>query len=422
MNLGVKMRQSKPKAFGLGGPPSLQKLSPAFAESRRSFTARAFERDAPVRRLDWVVFATSLALSVIGCLLVWSATRPRHNLTGGDPQAFLKKDLLNLAIGLALFVAVSVVGHRRMRAAVPFIGILAMLGLFAALSPLGATINGQRAWILLPAGFSLQPAELAKIGVILGMGMILAERVDTGDVERPGNRAVFWSLVVGLLPIAVIMLMPDMGSGMVIGVIVLGVLLASGAPARWIAGLMVIGGVGAAAVWKLGILSPYQIDRFKAFTDPTLDPAGVGYNVAQAKLALGSGGLLGKGLFQGPQTQGQFVPEQQTDFIFSVAGEELGLVGCAVILCLFGLLLWRGIRIAVNADDLFGTVIASGVVAWLGFQMFENIGMNIGIMPVAGLPLPFISYGGSSMFAIWIAVGLLQSVHMRGAASLGKFK
>lgn len=422
MNLGVKMRQSKPKAFGLGGPPSLQKLSPAFAQSRRSFTARAFERDAPVRRLDWVVFATSLALSVIGCLLVWSATRPRHNLTGGDPQAFLKKDLLNLAIGLVLFVIVSVVGHRRMRAAVPFIGILAMLGLFAALSPLGATINGQRAWILLPAGFSLQPAELAKIGVILGMGMILAERVDTGDLERPGNRAVFWSLVVGLLPIGVIMLMPDMGSAMVIGVIILGVLLASGAPARWIVGLMVLGGIGATAVWKLGILSQYQIDRFAAFANPDLDPAGVGYNVAQAKLALGSGGLLGKGLFQGPQTQGQFVPEQQTDFIFSVAGEELGLVGCAVILCLFGLLLWRGIRIAVNADDLFGTIIASGVVAWLGFQMFENIGMNVGIMPVAGLPLPFISYGGSSMFAIWIAVGLLQSVHMRGAASLGKFK
>ncbi|NUP34210.1 MAG: rod shape-determining protein RodA [Streptomycetaceae bacterium] len=416
------MRQSKPKAFGLGGPPSLQKLSPAFAESRRSFTARAFERDAPVRRLDWVVFATSLALSVIGCLLVWSATRPRHNLTGGDPQAFLKKNLLNLAIGLALFVVVSVVGHRRMRAAVPFIGILAMLGLFAALSPLGATINGQRAWILLPAGFSLQPAELAKIGVILGMGMILAERVDTGDVERPGNRAVFLSLVVGLLPIGVIMLMPDMGSAMVIGMIILGVLLASGAPARWIVGLMVLGGIGATAVWKLGILSQYQIDRFAAFANPDLDPAGVGYNVAQAKLALGSGGLLGKGLFQGPQTQGQFVPEQQTDFIFSVAGEELGLVGCAVILCLFGLLLWRGVRIAVNADDLFGTIIASGVVAWLGFQMFENIGMNVGIMPVAGLPLPFISYGGSSMFAIWIAVGLLQSVHMRGAASLGKFK
>ncbi|WP_436775643.1 rod shape-determining protein RodA [Yinghuangia sp. YIM S09857] len=418
MNLGLKMRQSKPKAFGLGGPPTLQKLSPAFAQQRRSFAARAIERDAPVRRLDWILFAAGLALSVIGSLLVWSATRPRTHLTGGDPQAFLKKHLLNLAIGLVLFVVIAVVGHRRMRVLVPFIGIIAMLGLFAALSPLGATINGQKAWILLPAGFSLQPAELAKISVILGMAMLLSERVDTGDVERPGNRAVFWAVVLALTPIGVIMLMPDLGSAMVIAVIILGVLLASGAQARWIGGLLFLGAAGAVAVWKLGILSQYQIDRFSAFADPSLDPAGVGYNVAQARLAIGSGGLFGKGLFQGNQTQGQFVPEQQTDFIFSVAGEELGLVGCAVILFLFGLVLWRGIRIAANADDLFGTIIAAGVVAWLGFQMFENIGMNIGIMPVAGLPLPFVSYGGSSMFAIWIALGLLQSVHMRGARSL----
>ncbi|MDI2127379.1 rod shape-determining protein RodA [Yinghuangia seranimata] len=392
----------------------MQKLSPAFSQ-RRSFAARAIERDAPVRRLDWMLFGSALALSVIGALLVWSATRPRTQLTGGDPQAFLKKHLLNLAIGLVLFTVVAVVGHRRMRVLVPFIGIVAMFGLFAALSPLGATINGQKAWILLPAGFSLQPAELAKIGVILGMAMLLAERVDTGDVERPGNRAVFWSLVVAVAPIGVIMLMPDMGSAMVIGVIILGVLLASGAQARWMAGLMMLGAVGAAAVWKLGILSQYQIDRFAAFADPSLDPAGVGYNTAQARLAIGSGGLTGKGLFHGQQTAGQFVPEQQTDFVFSVAGEELGLIGCAVILFLFSVVLWRGIRIASNADDLFGTIIASGVVAWLGFQMFENIGMNIGIMPVAGLPLPFVSYGGSSMFAIWIALGLLQSVHMRGA-------
>ncbi|MGW0663315.1 rod shape-determining protein RodA [Streptodolium elevatio] len=418
MNLGLKMRQSKPKAFGLGGPPTLQKLSPAFAQQRRSFAARAIERDAPVRRLDWMLFAAALALSVIGSLLVWSATRPRTHLTGGDPQAFLKKHVLNLAIGLVLFVIIAVVGHRRMRVLVPFIGILAILGLFAALSPLGATINGQKAWILLPAGFSLQPAELAKIGVILGMAMLLSERVDTGDVERPGNRAVFWSVLLAMTPIGIIMLMPDLGSAMVIGVIILGVLLASGAQARWIGGLVFLGAAGAVAVWKLGILSQYQIDRFSAFTNPELDPAGVGYNVAQARLAVGSGGLTGTGLFQGNQTQGQFVPEQQTDFIFSVAGEELGLIGCAVILFLFGVVLWRGIRIAANADDLFGTIIAAGVVAWLGFQMFENIGMNIGIMPVAGLPLPFVSYGGSSMFAIWIAIGLLQSVHMRGARSL----
>ncbi len=420
MNLGLKMRQSKPKAFGLGGPPSLQKLSQGAAQERRSFAARALERDAPVRRLDWVLFGASLALSVIGSLLVWSATRPRTHLTGGDPQAFLKKHLLNMVVGLVLFAVVAMVGHRRMRVLVPFIGIAAMLGLFAALSPLGATINGQKAWIVLPAGFSLQPAELAKIGVILGMAMLLSERVDTGDLERPGNRAVFWAVLLAMTPIGVIMLMPDLGSAMVIGVIIMGVLLASGARIRWLVGLATLGLAVALAVWKLGLVSQYQIDRFRAFADPDLDPAGAGYNVKQAVIAVGSGGPNGTGLFQGNQTQGQYVPEQQTDFIFSVAGEELGFIGCTVILFLFGALLWRGVRIAVNADDLFGTIIAAGVVAWLGFQMFENIGMNIGIMPVAGLPLPFVSYGGSSMFAIWIAIGLLQSVHMRGAKAYTK--
>ncbi|UGQ09778.1 rod shape-determining protein RodA [Yinghuangia sp. ASG 101] len=420
MNIGLKMRQTKPKAFGLGGPPTLQKLSPGNDREPRSFAARALERDAPVRRLDWVLFGASLALSVIGSLLVWSATRPRTHLTGGDPQAFLKKHLLNMVIGLVLFAIVAMVGHRRMRVLVPFVGIVAMLGLFAALSPLGATINGQRAWILLPAGFSLQPAELAKIGVILGMAMLLSERVDTGDLERPGNRAVFWAVLLAMAPIGVIMLMPDLGSAMVIGVIIMGILLASGARIRWLVGLATLAVVVALAVWKLGMVSEYQIDRFRAFADPDLDPAGAGYNVKQAGLAVGAGGLTGAGLFQGNQTQGQFVPEQQTDFVFSVAGEELGLIGCAVILFLFAALLWRGVRIAVNADDLFGTIIAAGVVAWLGFQMFENIGMNIGIMPVAGLPLPFVSYGGSSMFAIWIAIGLLQSVHMRGAKALTK--
>jgi rod shape determining protein RodA len=137
-----------------------------------------------------------------------------------------------------------------------------------------------------------------------------------------------------------------------------------------------------------------------------------------ARIAIGSGLLHGMGLFNGTQTKGQFVPEQQTDFVFTVAGEELGFIGCSVILALFAVVLWRGVRIATNADDLFGTIIAAGVVSWFGFQTFENIGMNLGIMPVAGLPLPFVSYGGSSMFAVWMAIGLLQSVHMRHAKAL----
>jgi rod shape determining protein RodA len=398
------------------GTPDLGRLAPVFTP-RRSFTRQIIQRDAPVRRLDWLLLAAALALSGVGSLLVWSATRTRHGLTGGDPQFYFKRHLLNVVIGLVLATNVAMIGHRRLRPFAPFVGVAALLGLMAALSPLGSTINGQRAWIKLGAGFSLQPAELAKIAVILCMGMILAERVDTGDRDRPGDKSVFWALAVAALPMGVIMLMPDLGSVMVVAMIVLGVLLASGAKARWMIGLVAAAGVGAAAVVHLGLLSAYQIDRFRAFANPDFDPAGVGYNTKMARIAIGSGGLFGQGLFHGEQTSGQYVPEQQTDFVFSVAGEELGFVGCSVIIGLFLIVLWRGIRIAVHADDLFGTIVAAGVVAWFAFQMFENVGMNLGIMPVAGLPLPFVSYGGSSMFAIWMGIGLLQSVHMRHAVA-----
>jgi rod shape determining protein RodA len=163
------------------------------------------------------------------------------------------------------------------------------------------------------------------------------------------------------------------------------------------------------------ILSTYQKDRFAAFANPAIDPRGVGYNTRQARTAIGSGGITGKGLFHGTQTQGRFIPEQQTDFVFTVAGEELGLVGAGSIIVLLGLVLWRGLRIASLALDPFGRLVAAGVVCWFAFQSFVNIGMTLGIMPVTGLPLPFLSYGGSSMFANLIAVGLLQNVHMRNS-------
>ena len=164
---------------------------------------------------------------------------------------------------------------------------------------------------------------------------------------------------------------------------------------------------------QTGLLKDYQLDRFRAFYDPTADPKGVGYNVRQAQIAIGSGGVDGQGLFHGAQTQGQFVPAQQTDFIFTVAGEELGFLGAAVIVALIGLVLWRAGRIAMQAEDLFGRLVATGILCWFAFQSFENIGMTLGIMPVTGVPLPFVSYGGSSMFANMLAVGLLQNVHMR---------
>ena len=168
-------------------------------------------------------------------------------------------------------------------------------------------------------------------------------------------------------------------------------------------------------VLSAGVLKEYQIHRFLAFTDPGLDPRGAGDNVNQARIAIGNGGFFGQGLFHGSQTKAGFVPEQHTDFVFTVAGEELGLVGAGILIGLFALLLWRALLIAKHAEDLFGRVAAAGVACWFGFQAFQNIGMCLGIMPVTGVPLPMVSYGGSSMFASLMAVGLLQNIAMRGS-------
>ncbi|WP_433889328.1 rod shape-determining protein RodA [Streptomyces sp. CA-111067] len=379
----------------------------------RSALGKLFARDSIVRRMDWVLLFAALALCGLGTLLVYSATRGRTSLTHGDQYYFLIRHLMNAGIGSALGIGAVVIGHRRMRNIVPFFYVLSILGILAVLSPLGSTINGAHAWIVIGGGFSIQPAEFVKVSIIIGMALVLSARVDAGDQEHPDHRTVLKSLGIAALPVLIIMMMPDLGSVMVLGAIVLGVLLASGAASRWVFGLIATGIVGAILVWQLGILDKYQIDRFAAFANPALDPAGVGYNTSQARIAIGSGGLLGKGLFHGSQTTGQFVPEQQTDFVFSVAGEELGFVGALLIIVLIGVILWRACSIARNATDLYGTIVAAGIVAWFAFQSFENIGMTLGIMPVAGIPLPFVSYGGSSMFANCVAIGLLQSVKMQ---------
>ncbi|WP_448319187.1 rod shape-determining protein RodA [Streptomyces sp. CO7] len=383
----------------------------------RSAWARLLARDSAARRLDWPILLSALALSLIGTVLVYSATRNRTELNQGDPYYFLIRHLLNTGIGVTLMIGTVWLGHRTLRGAVPILYGLSVVLILLVLTPLGATINGAHAWIQIGGGFSLQPSEFVKITIILGMAMLLAARVDAGDREYPDHRTVVQALGLAALPMLIVMLMPDLGSVMVMVVIVLGVLLASGASNRWVLGLIGAGAVGAIAVWQLGILDEYQINRFAAFANPELDPAGVGYNTNQARIAIGSGGLTGSGLFQGSQTTGQFVPEQQTDFIFTVAGEELGFVGAGLILVLLGVVLWRACRIARETTELYGTIVAAGIIAWFAFQAFENVGMTLGIMPVAGLPLPFVSYGGSSMFAVWIAVGLLQSIRLQRPVS-----
>ncbi|WP_052848337.1 FtsW/RodA/SpoVE family cell cycle protein [Streptomyces avicenniae] len=391
-------------------------LAPPAAE--QSVWTRIRARDSVVRRLDWWLLGSAGVLAVLGTLLVYSATRGRTDLNNGDPQYFLLRHILNLSIGGGLAAVMVWLGHVRLRNAVPVLYVLSLLMSLAVLSPLGSSINGSRSWIQLPGGFAFQPSELVKVGVILAVATLLAAPLESDQRPRPDTRAVLQALGLVALPAVIIMLMPDVGQTMVLAAITLGALIASGTGRGWILGLIGLGIGGALAVWQAGLLDAYQINRFAAFANPSLDPAGVGYNTNQARIAIGSGGLTGQGLFHGSQTTGQFVPEQHTDFIFTVVGEELGFVGAASVIVLIGVILWRGCRIASGAPDMYGTIVAASIVAWIAFQAFQNMGMALGIMPVTGLPLPFLSYGGSSMFAIWIAVGLLLAIRARSRSRM----
>ena len=365
-------------------------------------------------RVDWLLMGAVVGLLVLGTLLVWSATAPRDLLTGGDPTAYLKKQLVNVAIGVVLMLAVLVTDHRWVRILAPLVYLGSIVGLGLVLT-MGSTINGSRSWLML-GGLSVQPSEFAKLTVVIGMALLCAERADW---SRRGVRSVevVGMLAIAGLPAVLILLQPDLGTMLVLSATVFGVLAASGAPRRWLVLLLAGGVTGAVTAVSFGVLKQYQLDRFLAFTNPDLDPRGAGYNVEQARIAVGNGGLFGQGLFDGSQTRAGFVPEQHTDFIFTVAGEELGLVGSAVLIGLLAVVIWRALAIAWATDDVFGRVAAAGIACWFGFQAFQNIGMCLGIMPVTGVPLPFVSYGGSSMFASMLAVGLLHNIHLRSAAS-----
>jgi rod shape determining protein RodA len=377
--------------------------------TRRSLLARAFARNSALRHMDWLLVLVVAGLSALGILLVWSATQPSLIATGQDPRTYLKKQLLWVVVGLVLMFVVSLADSRRLKAWTPFFYAASVLALLAVLTPLGSDVNGAKAWISLPGGFQVEPSEFAKVALIVMTAMIFSG----ARGERQGLRAVLLALAAAAPLIGLVVIEPALGVALVLIVVTATMILLSGVRLRLIAALVGIVAVVVAAAGGLHLLKSYQLTRFTSFLHPSADLSGAGYNAAQAKIAVGSGGMFGQGLFHGQLVAGNFVPSQQTDFIFTVAGEELGFVGTIGIVFLLGVVIVRALRIATRSDDLFGLLVASGIAMWFTFQSFVNIGMTIGIMPITGIPLPFVSYGGSAVFADMIAIGLLQSVHRR---------
>lgn len=381
--------------------------------SQRELRARVQERwqdaYAPIRHLDPILVLAALGLTAIGIVMIKSATGDALRAQGLDENLFVVKQIIALALGTVAMVVAVVVDYRYLRAwsFIFYAGVVVLL--VAVLSPLGVEVNGSQRWIELGA-FQLQPSELAKVAVILVIAAVLNERKG-----EPGVLTMLGSMVLALIPVGLILLEPDLGSSIVFVWLTFVLFLIGGVKLRWLLVLAAGGLTGVVSLFRLGFIEQYQLDRLTAFLDPN-NPELAGnlrYQYDQSLIAVGSGGITGKGLGEGTQNTLRYVPENHTDFIFTVIGEELGFVGSVVVLSLFAILIWRGLRIAMLSKDLFGTLICAGTVGLLALQVLVNIGMTVGIMPVTGMPLPFISYGSNALISFFILIGLMLNIHMR---------
>ncbi len=353
-----------------------------------------------LRYLDWPLLAATVVLVAGGAVVLYSAVQ-----NTADPWEFVRARIVHALVGLLVLALLAAVDYQAIaRVWRPILG--ATLFLLAIVLVIGRTSMGAQRWIPLGPLGGFQPSELAKLALIL----TLAVHID-GHKEVGSWRTIVPVLVHAAVPIALVVRQPDLGTSMVLAAIIAAMLFAAGAPLRALGAL----GVGVAAVvpvaWQM--LHDYQRRRLLVFIDPGADPLGAGYALIQSKIAVGSGQIFGKGLLHGTQNLLHFIPEQHTDFIFTVVGEELGFVGAVVMLGLLGLWLWRGMAIAAQAKDRLGMLMAVGVVAMIAFHVFINVGMTVGLMPITGIPLPFISHGGSALTMMMGATGLLLNVGMR---------
>lgn len=368
----------------------------------------------------WIHFDPILAVAVMligafGTLMVYSATRDQLQAQGLSPQYYLKKQAIFMVLGFVVMIVVAAIDYRRYRDWAPVL-YGASLFMLLAVYAVGHKSKGAQAWFQF-GSYQLEPSELAKIGLIVALAAYCAN-----FKGRLPTRALIVVLVLFAIPFALIYKQPDLGTALVLGAVLVAVLVVGGAKGRHLAVLALILVVGMFGVVHFGVLKTYQKQRLTSFVNSPdqpnakllATPAGVNlYNIAESKITIANGGILGRGLFGGTQTNLSYVPEQRTDFIFTAVGEQVGLVGSGALLLLFVVVVWRVWRAATLARDLVGTLICVGVLAMLVFQVFENVGMTMGIMPIAGIPLPLMSYGGSAILATFAAIGLVLNVRMR---------
>ena len=359
---------------------------------------------SPLRHFDFLLVLAVLAISALGLAMIYSST---HRRMPGDDLYFVKRQGLFIGLGILAMVLVMLVDYRKLRDHSIFAYFATLAILVAVLAPVGSNIKGQQAWFQLPGGFTLQPSEFAKFGIIIALAGYLNQF--RGELDA-------WRLTVTLglaaVPIGLVLIQPDLGTALVLGVIIVGLLTMAGVSGKQLAVIGLLTVTAIYVVVGLGLLKQYQIDRLNVFAgDPTTQESA--YNQKQSTQAIANGRFGGEGFQEGSQTQGSFVPEQHTDFIFTAVGEELGFIGSLGLLGLLAVVMWRVWRTARLARDYFGMLVCTGVLAMLAFQIFENVGMTMGIMPVTGIPLPFMSYGGSSMIATFACIGLVLNVSMR---------
>ncbi|MCK4177198.1 rod shape-determining protein RodA [Aciditerrimonas ferrireducens] len=370
------------------------------------------ERRAGVRRSWWradpLLVGASLVLAAIGVVMVYSATRNGQAALGLGPHYFMERQAIFVVLGLVVMVVLAAVDYHWVEAAstVLYVGIvLALLAMFA----IGHRALGATRWINI-GPFQLQPSAFAVLAEICVVAAYCARRP-----EGLETRDLLKILFLQAVPIILVVKQPDLGSAIVLGVVLVVMLIMAGLPNRHLVALVLAAALAAFAMIHFGLLHHYQLERLTSFLHQNQGAQSTTYNLHQSVAAIGSGGLLGTGLFKGLGTNLAFVPEQQTDFIFSAVGEQLGFVGSVAVLVLEAVVCWRLLRAAQQARDDLGRLVAIGAFAFFAFSVFENAGMAMGIMPIAGIPLPFLSYGGSAAVAFFAAIGLALSVQLRRA-------